>query len=319
MMDLASWEFTDLRYRMSALERRDELDAQDMLRAARAGPRIVVDSLAGAGLQHRSVGASCSRTCTTSSRCWSRRPTTRPTAGWSSAAFCPRSTCIRSSNARAACRPSTRRVARLGAASGFGPGPGHDADGAASGRGGATARDAWLRSQAGGGSEAALRGVGEETRLMTRAAPLARSGEHGEAVLSRLNRLVGRHLPAFADTRRAQAPLSPGLAAAIDQAQQGIQRRVDGTVARPGGQLSVTTPVLLEDLHQRKQALKQAAATPEERATIEIVALLFQSILTEERIPAACACGSRGCRCRCCGWRWANPTSLPPSTTRRGG
>ena len=35
------------------------------------------------------------------------------------------------------------------------------------------------------------------------------------------------------------------------------------------------------------QALKQAAATPVERATIEIVALLFQSILTEDRIPAS--------------------------------
>ena len=44
---------------------------------------------------------------------------------------------------------------------------------------------------------------------------------------------------------------------------------------------------MLEELHQRKQQLKKAAATPEERATIEIVALLFQSILTEDRIPAA--------------------------------
>jgi hypothetical protein len=49
----------------------------------------------------------------------------------------------------------------------------------------------------------------------------------------------------------------------------------------------VTTPVMLEELHQRKQQLKKAAATPEERATIEIVALLFQSILTEDRIPAS--------------------------------
>ena len=36
-----------------------------------------------------------------------------------------------------------------------------------------------------------------------------------------------------------------------------------------------------------KQVLKQAADTPAERATIEIVALLFQSILQEERIPAS--------------------------------
>ena len=50
---------------------------------------------------------------------------------------------------------------------------------------------------------------------------------------------------------------------------------------------AVSTPALLEELNQRKQALKQAATTPVERATIEIVALLFQSILTEERIPPA--------------------------------
>ena len=37
MMDRASWEFTDLRSRMTSLERREELDANDMLRAARAG------------------------------------------------------------------------------------------------------------------------------------------------------------------------------------------------------------------------------------------------------------------------------------------
>jgi hypothetical protein len=53
------------------------------------------------------------------------------------------------------------------------------------------------------------------------------------------------------------------------------------------GEPMVTTPVMLEELHQRKQQLKKAAATPEERATIEIVALLFQSILTEDRIPAS--------------------------------
>ncbi len=120
--------------------------------------------------------------------------------------------------------------------------------------------------------------------MMTRATPLARSGEHSEAVLGRLNRLVGRHLPSFGDASRAQK-LSPGLAQAIDQAQQGIRKRI-GSSTRRAGEPTVTTPALMEELHQRKQALKQSAATPEERATIEIVALLFQSIITEERIPA---------------------------------
>ena len=43
--------------------------------------------------------------------------------------------------------------------------------------------------------------VGEETRLMTRAGGLARGNDQAEAVLGRLNRLVGRQLPDFAPPR----------------------------------------------------------------------------------------------------------------------
>jgi hypothetical protein len=141
------------------------------------------------------------------------------------------------------------------------------------------------------GSASSRGGVGEETRMMTRAAPLARSREHAEAVLGRLNRLIGRHVPSFAPSTRSGGlerpahPVSPGLSRAIDAAEQGIRQRVAPSTQQ--GEQPVTTPVLLEELHQRKQALKKAAASPEERATIEIVALLFQSILTEDRIPAA--------------------------------
>jgi len=128
--------------------------------------------------------------------------------------------------------------------------------------------------------------VGDETRMMTRAGGFVRGPDPAEAVIGRLNRLVGRHLPGFSDTSRQPPPASPGLATAIGQAQQGIVRRL--TVPSGGGVApAVSTPQLLEELQQRKQALKQAAATPVERATIEIVALLFQSILTEDSIPAA--------------------------------
>jgi hypothetical protein len=131
--------------------------------------------------------------------------------------------------------------------------------------------------------------VGEETRMMTRAAGLARGSEHAEAVLGRLNRLVGRQLPEFAVTSQQPALASSSrLSVAISDAQQGIARRLGASSgARAMAGVPVSTPALLEELHQRKQALKQAATTPVERATIEIVALLFQSILTEERIPPA--------------------------------
>jgi hypothetical protein len=134
-------------------------------------------------------------------------------------------------------------------------------------------------------------GVGEETRLMTRSTgALARGIDHAEAVLGRLNKLIGRQLPEFVATQQAGATAavaSPALRAAISDAQQGIARRLAPAGAARTDVGAVSTPAMLEELHQRKQALKQAAATPVERATIEIVALLFQSILTEERIPAS--------------------------------
>ena len=50
IMDRASWEFADLRSRVSGLERREELDAQDMLRA-HVVARVVVEAWRSAGLQ----------------------------------------------------------------------------------------------------------------------------------------------------------------------------------------------------------------------------------------------------------------------------
>jgi len=132
--------------------------------------------------------------------------------------------------------------------------------------------------------------VHDETRMMTRGGAgdvHGRGGDNAMAVLSRLNRMIERQVPAFADTTRAghQRTVSPALANAIGQAQQGVQRRIERNEA--GSAVATVSPQLLEELNLRKQALKRAAETPVERATIEIVALLFQSILTEERIPSA--------------------------------
>jgi len=291
VMDQAASEFTDLRARMAALERREELDAQDMLRA-HVLARIVVDAWRAAGCSldswrelqaslHEELAALVEE---------AYHETNRWLVGHGILPDVDLHPFIR----RARSLPASTGFAGgpgsggYGPSSGFGSGPGPGRGpgsrfGAASGRGAASTY--WAAAPGVAGGDGRGGGVGEETRMMTRAAPLPRSGEHAEAVLGRLNRLVSRHLPSFGDTSR-QRLVSPGLAQAIDHAQQGIRQRV-GASTRRVGEPSVTTPALLEELHQRKQALKRSAATPEERATIEIVALLFQSILTEERIPAS--------------------------------
>jgi len=265
MMDRASWEFTDLRSRMSSLEQRDELDTNDVLRP-HVLARIVTSNWRAAGLTHDmwrllqqvlhdELSHFAEERYHETNR-WLMQRRVLPEVDL-------RPFIRRSQNAHVSTAAGMMAFGSSHAPSGFTRVGG-------SGGGGI-----------GGGHQ-----VSDETRLMTRGAALARGSEHAEAVLGRLNRLIGRQLPEFVATTRSQ-PTSPTLKAAIDDAQQLIQRRLSGggagrTVAGP-----VSTPALLEELHQRKQALKQAAKTPVERATIEIVALLFQSILTEDRIPAA--------------------------------
>ena len=282
MMDMASWEFTDLRARMTTLEGRDELAANDVLRP-HVLARIVTSAWRTAGLGqetwrtvqsaiHEEFSHFAAEAYHETNR-WlmaegvlpeiDLRPLIRRTAS-------------------AAWRPSDVVAKNQIAAD-------------------ATARALAERQLA--QRDAEERDVAQETRLMTRPAPLARGADHSEAVLGRLNRLIGRQLPNFANTSQA-APASPRLSSAISSAQESINKRLGGNIlsgrygaggGQIGGQNSgksgsfdvVSTPALLEELAQRKQLLKQAASTPNERATIEIVALLFQSILTEERIPAS--------------------------------
>jgi len=243
IMDRASWEFNDLRTRVALLERREELDPHDLLRT-HVLARIVMRAWADAGLDDGALR--------------DLQPVLQEEFGvLVQEAYHEANSWLVSQRVLPDIdlRPLIRRS-----------------------RGGATTGYAGL--------------VHDETRLMTRSGSAGvgsdvhgPGGDNAMAVLSRLNRMIERQVPAFADTTRAghRRTVSPALADAIGQAQQGLQRRIERNEA---GSATVS-PQLLEELNLRKQALKRAAETPVERATIEIVALLFQSILTEERIPSA--------------------------------
>ena len=264
MMDRASSEFTDLRSRMNALEGREDLDTNDVLRP-HVMARIVTASWRAAGLSvdswrllqtvlHDEFSHFAQESCHETNRFLIQRQVLPEVD----------------------LRPFIRR-SRAMATRGFG----------STGSTGSAAAGFTASGRGASPNRGAAGEVGEETRMMTRAGTLARGMDHAEAVLGRLNRLVGRQLPEFAVTSSNPPSTSPRLNSAIAEAQQSIARRLSlagdaRTAAGPVG-----TPALLEEVNRRKEALKQAAATPVERATIEIVALLFQSILAEERIPSA--------------------------------
>jgi hypothetical protein len=133
-------------------------------------------------------------------------------------------------------------------------------------------------------------GVHDETRLMTGTSPLARARMRAQGVVGRLKRMLMDRVGGDFEATQVLPP-SAGL-------QQAMQRSMVGSASGSAG-LYVTggsgpAPVYVDATHveraatvlrQRTVELKQAASTPTEKATIEVVALMFQSILAEERIP----------------------------------
>ena len=129
-------------------------------------------------------------------------------------------------------------------------------------------------------------GIHDETRMQTATTPLARVRMRAQGVMGHLKRLLSNQVPGFDDTR--VSPASPQLAQAMSSVQRAEQNAAQPTLlADSRGQVYGQTHVdqALGNLRRHTSALKQAAATSAEKATIEIVALMFQSILAEDRIP----------------------------------
>jgi len=119
----------------------------------------------------------------------------------------------------------------------------------------------------------------DETRLMTQGTPLMRARNRAQGMVGQLQRLLGGG--AAFEATLPQAP-TPALAAALAPAGEGTLGGEVPLVADAAGVAQAA-----EALRAQSRALKQKAGTRSEKATIEIVALMFQAILTEERIAPA--------------------------------
>ena len=128
--------------------------------------------------------------------------------------------------------------------------------------------------------------VYDETRMQTATTPLARARMRAQGVMGHLKRLLSNQVAGFDDTRPSQA--SPQLAQAMTSVERAVDSEVQRTLlADAEGQVygQVQVDHAVGALRERAIKLKQAASTSSEKATIEIVALMFQSILAEDRIP----------------------------------
>ena len=115
--------------------------------------------------------------------------------------------------------------------------------------------------------------------------PMARVRVKAQAVVGRLKQLLTRQVPGYDEAVVHQA--SPQLLKAINLLQQTDESEGEATVQdsmRGSTHESHEVERVMHSMRQRTSTLKKAASTSSEKATIEIVALMFQSILTEDRI-----------------------------------
>jgi hypothetical protein len=310
MMDRATWEFTDLRTRMQALEGQDDLDPLDLLRA-HVVARVALDAWHRVGLDaniwqllhhelHEEFAQLVSEAYHETNR-WLIAQKVLPEVDL---------------------RPFIRRTAQAA----------KDVTAAASGAPVPPPAPAFAPPGAG------LAPTSGPALAASPAAARSKASSQADEVMAQLQRVLARHVPGFPVTK-SQVPARPGagkpsladvaaagpggpsgapdgsgvggggggggrpaladappavaasprLLGAIKHAQESLQRRPGTTGDASSGSVA-SAPRALEEIGARnqafKQVLKQAANNPAERATIEIVAMMFQSILTEERIPA---------------------------------
>jgi len=140
----------------------------------------------------------------------------------------------------------------------------------------------WRQSSGSNSMPGNAYGAGEETRMLTATTPIARARSRAQGVIGQIRRLFVSHGGGDFGGTAHHAP-SPALAAAIAPGAANMVYAPGGTMYEDYSPAGVAR--VAGDLREKSAELKKKAETKGEKATIEIVALMFQAILAEERIP----------------------------------
>ncbi|WP_138512764.1 DUF1631 family protein [Rhodoferax bucti] len=140
----------------------------------------------------------------------------------------------------------------------------------------------WRQSSGSASGPGQVYGASEETRMLTATTPLARARSRAQGVIGQIRRLFVTHGGGDFVGTEHHAP-SPALAAAMAPRPGQASYAAGGTLYEDYSPAGVAR--VAGDLREKTAELKKKAETKGEKATIEIVALMFQAILAEERIP----------------------------------
>jgi hypothetical protein len=127
----------------------------------------------------------------------------------------------------------------------------------------------------------------DDDRRHSADSPLLRARSRAQGLLGQLRRLLTERVAGFDPDRPLPASSALSHALTLQQSHLRTQVHERGTGGSDFGVYDdAAVQQVARELRVRTGELKQQAATSSEKAVIEIVALMFQSILAEERIPA---------------------------------
>ena len=122
----------------------------------------------------------------------------------------------------------------------------------------------------------------DDTRMLTATTPLARAKSRAQGVIGQIKRLFASGVGADIEEGGRHAA-TPALARALSPEVVAQEYAEGGTLYEDYSPAGVAR--VADNLRERTAELKKKAETKGEKATIEIVALMFQAILAEDRIP----------------------------------
>jgi hypothetical protein len=152
---------------------------------------------------------------------------------------------------------------------------------AASGPVGADTGPTW-RASAGHSQRGQGYSAADETRMESAGTPLLRARSRAQGVLGQLKRIFVSNA-GYDTVAEGHSRPSVNLSHAISHQVVAAQYADGGTLYADFSPAGVARVAV--DLREKTAVLKQKAGSKNEKATIEIVALMFQAILAEERIP----------------------------------
>jgi hypothetical protein len=157
------------------------------------------------------------------------------------------------------------------------------ADGAESTQGmGHTTPPSFWRQSGGAGSLQQSMSAQDDGKFFGAASPLMRARSRAQGMVGQIKRLFANHAGGELDRSTHYVP-SSGLVRAISPQAVAAQYAAGGTLYQDYSSIGVAR--VAENLLEKTADIKKKAETKGEKAIIEIVALMFQAILAEDKIP----------------------------------